>query len=162
MYDEYFQIIAQMTEADFQPTLISVKDTLYSIYKKKFPEQSFNNAYKKELSAMLDTFFVTNRFSTLYAENSQKMDDKLNERTKFTDELLRFNIQYELSFHGKIIATNSALQNNGFLVWNVDMFRFLADDYTLTAEWRKANVWAFVIFFVLLFAAYCLGFRRKN
>jgi len=160
MYEECFQIIAYFTDMDFRPELFAAKDTLYSIYRKSHPEQEFLSKQYEDLCPIIDSFFTTNRFSILYATNDKKMNDMTNERTKITDELLDFSIQYELSFPGKIIATNSQRQNNGALTWEVSMLNFLADDYILTAEWRTVNGWAFAIALLLLvFTVFC--FRRK-
>ena len=162
IYEEYFQIILHFTDADFRSELLAVEDTIYSINKKQLSEHDFfRPRIMNDICLMLDRYFKTNRFSNLYAENSQKMDEMLKEQGKVNDELLEFSIQYELAFPGKIIATNSQQQNNGALTWEVNMLKFLSDDYILTAEWRTVNGWAFVVTFLLfIFAVFCL--RRKN
>ena len=157
MYGESLDIIMHYAGADFHSKLSAVKDTLYSINKKQMSEPTG----VKEVCLILDKYLVTDRFSNLYAENEQAMDSLLEERTKVTDELLNFDLQYELTLPGKIIATNTPLQNEGTLVWGIHLFRFLADDYTLTAESRTVNGWAFAITLLLIvFAVYC--FCKSN
>jgi len=161
MYEECFQIIAYFTDDGLRPELFAAKDTLYSIYRKRNPEQGFLSKQFEDICPIFDDYFDTNRFSILYATNDKKMNDMMNERTKVIEELLDFSIQYELSFTGKLIATNSQRQNNGALTWEVSMMNFLADDYILTAKWRTANGWAFsVALLLLVFAVFC--FRRKT
>ena len=105
---------------------------------------------------MLDEYFNVDNFSELHAENKSEMDDMLEERTKTTDQLSGFDIQYDLVMPGKIVATNTDLQNNDTLTWHINLFRFLADDYTLTAESRTANIWAFAVTLLLAaFSVYC-------
>ena len=162
-YEESFQMILQYTYVDYRPALEAAKDTLYKIYSKQNPDLSFMTAPNvKKLCPMIDEYFDTNRFSDIYAVNSQQIEDILQERSKYIDELLQYSIQFEISFLGKIIATNSVQQNNGALVWEVHLFKFLADDYTLTAEWRTANGWAFAITLLLIiFAVYCF-YKASN
>jgi len=76
-------------------------------------------------------------------------------RTETINELVKHNIKYELALPGKIMTANTDLQNDGVLVWNVDMFRFLADDYTLTAESRAVNLWAFLVTLLLVVISVC-------
>jgi hypothetical protein len=64
---------------------------------------------------------------------------------------------------GKLMATNSDLQTDGTLIWKINMLKFLADDYTLTAKSRTANIWAFVITLLLIvFSVYCFTKNRKT
>jgi len=163
IYEECFQIIASFTDADVRSELFATKDTLYAIYRKNHPEQEFLNNQYEDLCPILDDYFKTNRFSILYATNDQKMNDMINERTKITQALLDFSIQYELSFPGKIITTNSQHQNDGALIWEVNMLDFLSDDYILSAEWRIVNGWAVAVTLLLLvFAVFCLKRLHSN
>ncbi len=158
VYEECFQIIIDHIEKAIRPELLAVKDTLYSIHSKQLTELSISSALNvKDLCPILDKYFETNRFSNLYATDSQKMDEELQQRNTVADELLRYSIQYELTFPGKVITANTQLKNNGALVWEVHLFKYLADDYILTAEWRTVNVWAFAVTFLLIvFALYFL------
>jgi hypothetical protein len=163
MYEEWLEVILYFTEAGFQASLSAAKDTLFTINEKYFREQNnYPGLNLKDIFPMLDSYFETSRFSNLYAANSQKMDDMLTERTKVVDELLNFSIQYELILPGKILIANTGLREDGKLVWEINMLKFLSDDYTLAAESRKANGWAFAVtLLLLLFAVYSLAKKRK-
>ncbi|MDZ7648710.1 MAG: hypothetical protein U5K54_16880 [Cytophagales bacterium] len=45
-----------------------------------------------------------------------------------------------------IVKTNADSISNMQLRWNPPSIKFLLNDYTMYAEARKANYWAFVIF----------------
>jgi len=150
-YEEWFDIILHFADSDFRSQLSAVKDTVYSLNEKEIDENPTTNT----LCTMIDNFFSTDRFSKIYAENEQEMDDMFEKRTETINELVKYNIKYELALPGKIMTANTDLQNDGVLVWNVDMFRFLADDYTLTAESRVVNIWAFVVTLLLVVISMC-------
>jgi len=159
LYEESFDVILYYTEDAFRLKLPAIKDTLFSINEKQMKEQPS----LRDVNTLLDKYFSTNYFSDLYLEKGQEMDNMSEERVKVVNELLNYNIQYELTMPGKLMATNSDLQNDGALVWKVNMLKFLADDYTLTAESRAANTWAFVVTLLLIvFSGYCFIKNRKT
>ena len=151
VYEECFDIILNFADTDFRSQLSVVKDSLYFIN----AEQIDDVPGMSKICTMLDNFLATDHFSKLYAENEQEMDDMIEERTNTTNELYKMNIQYELALPGKIMTANTDLQNDGVLEWNVNLFKFLADDYTLTAESRVANIWAFVVTLLLVVICVC-------
>jgi hypothetical protein len=109
----------------------------------------------KDICSWLDSFFVTNLFSEQYSDVGVKMEDMFDEKIRKFDELRRFDIQYELILPGRLLSTNADLQNEGNPVWNINMLKFLTDDYVLKAESRTVNVWAFAVTLLLIvFAAY--------
>ena len=148
MYEESFEIILQYVNADLRSQLFAIKDSLYSINIKQV--DYFKDPSISDICIILDKFFVTDHYSRLYYENGQEMNNILEGRTKVVDELQKFSIQYELALPGKLIATNADLQNDGSLVWKINMFKFLADDYMLTAESRVVNIWAFALTILLI------------
>jgi len=114
-----------------------------------------------DICKWLDIFFATDYFSKLYVENKNKMEEISDERTKEVNELTKYVTQYELTMPGTILTTNADRQNDGLLSWQINMLKFLADDYILTAESRTVNVWAFAVTLLLLvFSVYC--FSRKK
>ena len=152
MYEECFDVILHYADNDDRSQLPAVKDTLYFLHEKKMGEEPRLN----EVCTALDLYFVTDRFSMLYAGNATEMDNMFEDRTKIIGILMEFNIRYELMLPGKIMTANTDLQNDGVLAWNVNLLRFLTDDYTLNAESRTANVWAFAVTLLLIvFSLYC-------
>ncbi len=156
VYDMYFDVIEYFAEND-QSRLSSIKDSLFVINEEQLGKQL--GPTMEEICNMLDEYFATDHFSKLYAENKQEMENMSEKKMKVIDELMNFNIQYELTLPGKLITANTTLYHNNVLSWKVDAFRFLADDYILTAESRAVNIWAFVVTLLLIvFAVYC--FRK--
>jgi len=164
LYEECFDIILQYADADFRLQLPAIKDSLYSEVRLKLKYENFEFPSINEICMLLDKFFDTDIFSKLNNEKGVEMDKILEVKTNETDELQQFEIQYELTLPGTIMTTNAEQQNDGTLVWKINMLKFLADDYTLAAESRTANVWAFVVTLLLVvFSVYCLvkSFRIK-
>ena len=52
-------------------------------------------------------------------------------------------IQFELTMPGRLLTSNAKVQKDSLVIWKIDGFRLLADDYVLTAESRVINYWAF-------------------
>ncbi len=161
LYEECFEIIhyySNATNMDFRTQLSAIKDTLYSINKEQIESDPGLNSFGvSDVCGLLDKYFSTNAFTTLYAGKTEEINSMLKSRTKVTNDLLNFSIQYELTLPGKVIMTNTDLRNEDLLLWKVDAFRFLADDYILTAESRVANSWAFIgTLLLIFFAGYCL------
>jgi len=155
-YEECFDVIMRYAELEYRLKLPTIKDSLYSILERQ------NNVQEsmEDVCAELDKYFSTDIFKSLYRENKQEMNSLAEERIKKIEHIMEYNIHYELIMPGEIITANTDLQNDDVLKWNVNMFWFLADDYTLTAESRTINLWAFAITLLLIiFSVYC--FVRK-
>jgi hypothetical protein len=162
VYEESFDIILQYAVADFRSELPVIKDSLYAIREKLIMEDCntmFQEPQIVDICMWLDNFFDTNRFAEQYATVGEKMEEMLREKRNVIDELFKFEIQYELILPGRLVSANANLQNEGYVSWNISMFKFLADDYVLTAESRTANIWTFAVTLLLvLFTVYC--FRK--
>ena len=152
MYEESFDVILYYSESDFRPKLSAVKDSLYSILEK----QNIEEPKVRDICSALDKYFATDIFAKLFNENEHEMDSMLEERLKIVESFLEYSIQYELTLPGKVVASNTDLQNGGTLKWNVNLFRFLSDDYILSAKSRKVNLWAFAVTLLLIvFSVFC-------
>jgi len=118
------------------------KDEVYKKVKKLVKEAIDVNPEK--VCEGLDIHFKTTYFSKLYNNNSELLNQEFEEAI-FVAGLLLDEISYELVIPGKLLQTNAPIIESGTLKWKVDGFRLLFDDYTLTAEYRVANRWAFVL-----------------
>jgi hypothetical protein len=158
MYEEGLDVISHYSEADFRPILSVDKDSLYAVLEKQHIEQPD----VKDVCLALDTYFSTDIFAKLFSDNAHEMNNMLEERTKIVESLLEYNIHYELTLPGKIMSSNTDLQQDGMLKWNIHLYRFLSDDYTLTAESRKMNLWAFAVtFLIIIFSVFSFIRIRK-
>ena len=75
-------------------------------------------------------------------------------------ELFGAVIQYELKMPGQMISANTTFRDREYLVWKVDAYRLLAGEYSLTAQSRVPNVWAFILTGVLILLG--IGFWIKK
>jgi len=92
----------------------------------------------------MDNFYKTTYFSQLYKNNEETLDKEFETISTIIDKT-GVAISYELVISGKVIKTNTPLVNSDTLTWKVDGMRLLFDDYTLSAEYRIANKWAFLL-----------------
>ena len=168
MYEISFAIVENCDEGNedtlFFSRLAAVKDTVYIMNR---PKEGENKEFTPEdVCSMLDRYFKTRHFSVLKNENMKRFETLFQEKTRFIS-LFDVVIRYELKLPGNPLSVNTALYDKGAWVWKVDAYRLLADDYTLKAEYRVVNVWAFVATFVLVsFAVYGLlkiyGNRKRK
>lgn len=93
---------------------------------------------------VLDAFYETTRFSELCKANEKTINEEFAQSTAVVN-LIHSVISYELIVPGEVISTNSPIVNANTLIWKVDGIRILFDDYMLTAQYRVANRWAFII-----------------
>jgi len=92
----------------------------------------------------LDSFYVTIYFSNLYKTNKETIDKDFQRLTSISIFDMGNTISYELVIQGKLIKTNAPIVASDTLIWKVNGMRLLFEDYTLTAEYRMANIWAFI------------------
>ena len=98
---------------------------------------------------MLDNYFKTDYFSR-HGQRIDSLDDpELNHKLDSLD-LYEITFQYELLLPGKILSSNTRQTTAGKLSWQLDAYRFLPQDYVMTAQSRAINVWAFALTALLL------------
>lgn len=100
---------------------------------------------KDGMAVLLDRYYKTTAFTRLY-ENVKGLDEKLM-NGEYTDFLNYYKpkLEYHLVMPGKVITTNCERFPADTLHWTVTAYRFTLGDLKLTAQSRKANLWAFVI-----------------
>jgi hypothetical protein len=158
IFEESYDIVLHFSDAGFHSKLSVAKDTVFAILEK----QKIEDQNAKNVCLTLDKYFSTNLFSKLFHGNKHEMDYMFEERFKIINNLLEYSIQYELILPGKIVTSNTDLKDGGALKWNVNLCRFLSDDYELTAASRTVNLWAFAITLLLVaFSVFCF-IKKKN
>ena len=100
---------------------------------------------------VLDSFYETAYFSQLSGSN-KKIFDEADAQFSFLNYIGN-TISYELVIPGKLLKTNAPLTHSDTLTWKVDGIRLLFEDYTLTAEYRVANIWAFILSILMIIIA---------
>jgi len=126
------------------------KDEIYKKVKELVKEAIDVNPEK--VCEGLDIHFKTTYFSILYNNNSELLNQEFEGATSVAGLLLD-EISYELVIPGKLLHANAPIIESGTLKWKVDGFRLLFDDCTLTAEYRVANRWAFLLTGLLVLVA---------
>lgn len=110
---------------------------------------------------LLDGRYETTVFTDLYKRNEEPMKHLYDEKCKIM-ELFGYQIKFELEMPGELISINTALNEGNRWIWKVDAYRLLAGNYTLQAESRTMNVWAFCVTGLLILLAGYGIFRRKR
>ncbi len=134
-------------------TFAMSRDTIYSLFKDSL-ELSGN-----DFVDIIDRYFHTDAFS-------KHQFDKISEAVmnqKLSDFIILFEmeINYKLSLPGKVIETNAPFISGDTLSWKLDANRFFLKDYTISADSRKPNFWAFGLTGVVVILS-LLGFLLKR
>ena len=160
LYELSFEVIrpfiAEIDRGKYMSRLDEVKDSLYLGYQ---PKDDDPDPDPELICQLLDTHYHTDCFSLLYKEKQQEVDKRFDEETR-PIELFGAVIQYELKMPGQMISAITTFRDREYLVWNVDAYRLLAGEYSLTARSRVPNVWAFILTGVLILLG--IGFWIKK
>lgn len=136
-----------------------------AVYKNHFSTQdTWGDAQIDVLCNIFDKIYQTKYYSELYLKNKEAMNNMGEEKIKIA-EVLYNSIQFELSMPGKLLASNARTLNNNSAIWKIDGFRLLADNYTLNAESRVINYWAFgvtLLIILIIFGAFVKLYRRTR
>jgi hypothetical protein len=121
------------------------------LYNEMNTEEDYNITPKDVCSSM-DFYYKTTYFSQLYKDNEETLKKDFEKASSIIAKT-GIMISYELVIPGKLIKTNIPIVNPDTLIWKVDGMRLLFDDYTLSAEYRIANKWAFILSGLILIIA---------
>ena len=156
--DEYKVLIQNYDKISNKPVskenLTALRDSIFKI----------NAGSDKDFQMMekLNKFFKTTAFSPLWEGKNSPM-------TKFEDnyksaliDLVEHTVSYKLVLPGKVIQSNNAVIHGDTLCWNLTGYRMIPGDYSIEAQSRKANVWAFILTGIVLVAVGGLVLKRKR
>jgi len=122
------------------------------IYKQFIDRKQGDDISPKKVCKALDSYYKTTRFTESYKKNEQIIDQEFEEETSVVN-VVNNTICYELIVPGRILSANSPIIDSNTMIWKVNGIRILFDDYTLTAEYRVANRWAFILSGLILITA---------
>ncbi len=125
--------------------LMELRDTIFMGIKDKD---------KYEMDDVLNTFFKTTAFSPLWKGDSSVM--KIYEKSVDQQEYMTFfakGFNYKLIMPGKVTKAINAVQLGDTLSWKLTAYRMAVSDYTIEAQSRKTNIWAFIVTGLLVFVA---------
>lgn len=160
-YEIYCEIIRQSADDSTYAGLVDpCKEAVYKRFKE---EDKWEMTDLESICKALDERHHTDYYSLLYEEKGEAMRAAFEERLRFTD-LLGHVIRFEVAMPGKPLSSNAQSVEGDTLIWEVDGFRLLGGDCSLTATTRKANYWAFAISLLAVLAVFaiCAGRLSKR
>lgn len=162
-YEVSYEVIRHFMKQMEDTTYLSrMEQEQEQIFKSNRLDDSSKDLEPDFVCSLLDTAFKTKAFTELYKQQSKEIEALYMKKCEVIN-LFNYAFKYELAMPGTILSANTLLKEEELLVWKVDAYRILANDYLLTAESRTTNVWAFVVTGVLiLLAGYSLVKSRKR
>ena len=152
--ESYAAIDRLLPDHPFKNRFEAARDSIFRLNQDKY------DALDAKLPEMLDNYFKTDYFSR-HGQRIDSLDDpELNHKLDSLD-LYEITFQYELLLPGKILSSNTRQTTAGKLSWQLDAYRFLPQDYVMTAQSRAINVWAFALTALLLLTALYFIWKRK-
>lgn len=165
MYAAITDELQHTGENTFYPQMAQTRDSIFN----QIDSNTIDDITKDEVFyRVLDKYFQTSFFSELPSVSKERVNQTVEQKSKLL-ALFEHNIYFGLEMPGEVISSNTALRDGNALVWKVDAYRFLAHDYSLQAQSRTCNIWAFMVTgLILLIAIYCffrlyvLSHKRKE
>jgi len=157
-FDAVAEILLESGETEYNSRLQNLGDTLFIMAKPKLDKA---DASSNLITAVLDQYFSTNYFTTFLLANGTAVEDRIEQKSKLLS-LFENSLSFSLEMPGSITQANTQLRDGNMLVWKVDAFRFLTDDYSLQAQSRVLNVWTVVLTLLLLVIGIGLVLKRKD
>jgi hypothetical protein len=152
---EYKTLLANYELLDQKPVS---KDRLEqardSVFKKNM---TFNKNGEMELKMdkCLDTYFKTTAFTTLWnrKESPMKKFEAGMDSLEFINYFTKA-VDYKLLLPGKVTEPGNAVIHGDTLHWRLTAYRMVNSDYQISAQSRKANIWAFILSGMLVVFAF--------
>lgn len=125
---------------------------------------SIKDKEKYEMDEVLNSYFKTTAFSPLWQGDSsimKKYEESVDKQEYITYFAKDFN--YKLIMPGKVTSAINAVQQGDTLSWKLTAYRMAMSDYTIEAQSRKENIWAFILTgIIVLIALGSLFFKSKK
>ncbi len=138
----------------FEISLACIEKVLGEITPESDKEKVYKLIVERELNddmspkivcRALDSYYKTNRFSRLYKNSENNLDAEFEKATSIID-IIGNTISYELVVpNGALFTQSPSVIYSNTLTWKIDGMRILFDDYTISAEYRLTNDWAFIV-----------------
>jgi hypothetical protein len=142
-YDELLKNYNLLNDKTISRTrLEQARDSVFN----KYAPMADSNGPEMDMEASLNKYFNTNVFSQLWEKPDGAM--KKFEDNSYNLEFLKYfgrSFSYELLMPGKIIQPDNAILHGDTLIWKLDAYRMVHNDYEIVAQSRKTNTWAFVL-----------------
>ncbi|HEY5589811.1 MAG TPA: hypothetical protein VIK55_02225 [Paludibacter sp.] len=114
-----------------------LKDTIFNANSKDLPD--FN------MEKCLNNYFKTKGFS-IFWKNKDSPLEKFEKDFDEQDFVRYFKeaFTYRLIMPGEVTQPDNVTIQGDTLIWKLTSYRMIYDDYTIEAQSRKANIWAFI------------------
>jgi hypothetical protein len=160
MYERYFNIHTKLiTEAGLEQrwidTLARHKESVFeSLNKDIFQSEDFMFKVMDSLGVPFPAEKMRSRFNELYhLEDAKNVFSNTASEGKYT---------HVINMPWQIVRTNADSISGNRLQWNPSSMKFILNDYTMYAESRKANYWAFIVStVVVVFTLYLFITKKK-
>ena len=159
IYEAYYNIdIKLIKESGLEnrwiDTLNKHKESIYEhvVKKQDVPDDFLYNAMDS-LGIPLPPDKMRSRYDELY-----KLEDA---RTDFINHANEGKYTHVINMPWTVVRTNADSVSGNRVQWNPPAIKFLLKDYTMYAEARKVNLWAFVVSAAVLFFTGYLFWRRR-
>lgn len=161
-YEVILHFVTLKGDAAYAKRLEKLKEPIYEKYFSGNQSEEVDNGVPEKVCSYLDEYAKTKYYSAFYEANKKAIDDLLDERGQVA-QLFGNTIHFELAMPGKVTSTNASNRQDNSLLWKVDGFRLLGDNYVLIAESRIINIWPFIVTIaILVFAAIYCGILYKK
>ncbi len=151
-YEVVQTIAREAPDKALSTRLTALKDSIYRAHR---GEEDFT---PEQVCTYLDDYLHTDYFKKLYQEKKEQTEALFDEKCRIT-QLFDYLINYRMTLPGQVLSANTPLMEGDAVVWKVNAFRLMAGDYTLTAESRTSNTWAFAVTLLILLVAIISFYR---
>jgi hypothetical protein len=161
---EYDELLKNYNLLNYKPISISrLEQARDSVFRKYSPTVGSNNQ-ELDMQGSLNEYFNTDVFSQFWEKTDGAM--KKFEDNSYNLEFLKYfgkSFNYKLIMPGKIIQPDDALLHGDTLIWKLDAYRMVYNDYEIVAQSRTTNIWAFVLSVLVgLLAVFSYVFKFKK
>lgn len=159
IYEAYYDLNVKLIkesglESRWIDTLYRHKENLYALLAK---QQDLPDNFMYKAMDSLGIPFPFDKMENRYAELYRQTDAKTN----FISHASEGKYAHVINMPWTVVRTNADSVSDKRLQWNPPSIKFLLKDYTMYAEARKVNFWAFgVSALVLLFTGYLFWRKR--
>ena len=134
--------------------LISLGDSIF--------ETKVKSDKDYDVEKVMNKFFKTDAFSELWLTDNSPMKKFERDFNYGFSEFFSRSFNYKLIMPGKIIKSSDAIIQGDTLVWKLTAYRMVPGDYTIEAQSRKVNVWAFILTGIIMIVAVGSFFWKRK
>lgn len=159
IYEAYYDLDVKLIkesglENRWLDTLNKHKENLYArLVKQQDLPDNFMYRAMDSLGIPFPFDKMENRYTELYRQTDSK--------TNFISHASEGKYAHVINMPWTIVGTNADSVSGNRLQWNPPSVKFLLNDYTMYAEARKVNLWAFGVSALVLFFTGYLFWRKR-